>query len=127
MKISKFKRGDLVRTKGASEAKVTKVWYSAGVPKIDIEYPSSKLTSTFDEDELTLLHQDLEGIEDMPKVLGSKCPKCGTPWTKTKFGFKEWLDCKPCEKTAEQLVKEDREGSKQDDFGTYGLKNWGGL
>lgn len=33
-----------------------------------------------------------------------KCPVCDTKWTKTSFGAKVWYDCKPCGKTAEDIV-----------------------
>ena len=33
-----------------------------------------------------------------------KCPVCDTTWTKTNFGAKTWYDCKPCRKTAEDIV-----------------------
>lgn len=33
-----------------------------------------------------------------------KCPVCDTTWTKTNFGAKTWYDCKPCGKTAEDIV-----------------------
>lgn len=32
------------------------------------------------------------------------CPVCNTTWTKTNFGTKTWYDCKPCGKTAEDIV-----------------------
>lgn len=32
------------------------------------------------------------------------CPVCNTKWTKTNFGAKTWYDCKPCKKTAEDIV-----------------------
>lgn len=33
-----------------------------------------------------------------------KCPVCDTNWTKTNFGARTWYDCKPCGKTAEDIV-----------------------
>lgn len=35
------------------------------------------------------------------------CPVCETPWTILKFGKNVWYDCKPCNKTKEQIDKED--------------------
>lgn len=35
------------------------------------------------------------------------CPICETPWTILKFGKNVWYDCKPCNKTREQIEKED--------------------
>lgn len=38
------------------------------------------------------------------KPKDEKCPVCNTKWTKTAFGAKVWYDCKPCGKTAEDII-----------------------
>ena len=40
--------------------------------------------------------------EFKPKT--DKCPICDTKWTVTSFGANVWYDCKPCGKTAEDIV-----------------------
>jgi hypothetical protein len=35
------------------------------------------------------------------------CPICEIPWTVTKFERQIWYDCKKCNKTKEQIMKED--------------------
>jgi hypothetical protein len=45
----------------------------------------------------------LEKMADF-KPETEKCPVCDTKWTKTSFGAKTWYDCKPCGKTAEDIV-----------------------
>lgn len=54
-----------------------------------------------------------------------KCPICDTKWTKTTFGAKVWYDCKPCNKTAEDIVvlkKSSPSGTKEYRLGS--LEEW---
>ena len=54
-----------------------------------------------------------------------KCPICDTTWTKTSFGANVWYDCKPCNKTAEDIVvlkKSSSSGTKEFRLGE--LQDW---
>jgi tRNA(Ile2) C34 agmatinyltransferase TiaS len=120
MHICKFKRGDIVITLANTKGKVIDIKYNKGIPKIRIEYLKSKIKTIFREDELTLHHECLEGLEKRVEVTTDKCPVCGTAWTETRFGFSEWKDCLKCGKRAEDLMdKKSVDKTDEIDYSEY--------
>lgn len=109
-------KGDKVIHYGR-KAVVTSVYINRmGFRICEIEYDDfTNGSPLYDE----VLSQDLTIIDDEPPPFTSQkrskkywvnsekaCPYCETPWTITKFVNQVWYDCKPCNKTKEEIDKE---------------------
>lgn len=113
MKYPKFRRGDIVKTKFSSKARILR-WFkdSLGRDRYEIQYIESKVKIEVCEDDLEFYTDDLK-ISPKNTSYGDQCPKCSTPWTITYIGAKKCYDCIPCKKKAEDLCSY---------FGTHGTK-----
>lgn len=60
------------------------------------------------------------------KPKDKECPVCNTEWTKTNFGAKTWYDCKPCGKTAEDIVvvKSAKKSGDSKEYKLSDLESW---
>jgi len=129
-RFGKFKRGDRIKTTYGSIGKILDVFKENGIQKYHVESDSG-MRSDYKEDELKFHHADIEsGSPVSAEHIGDKCPKCSTPWTITRFGAKNWKDCTPCGKTAEDLLDNNTKWSKKDvdndlDAWYDVLRDWG--
>lgn len=49
---------------------------------------------------------ETELLSNNKTTTDSECPICGTKWTVVKFNMHTWKDCKKCQKTSEDIMKE---------------------
>ena len=126
--FSKFKRGDMVKNTADRPGKVLNTYKQDGEFMIHVQMDSGFRTDYLESD-LKFYHKDIEHNKKIaPEHIGDKCPKCNTPWTKTRFGTRNWKDCLPCGKTAEDLLdKNTREEISFDDSGGWDdlMADWG--
>jgi len=107
-------KGDRVTHYGR-KAVVTSVHFNyRGDRMCEIEYEDFSQGSFYD----VTLSDDLIMIKNEPPPFNKKsvrkswvnsdkfCQICETKWTVTKFGNNTWYDCKVCNKTKEQIMKE---------------------
>jgi hypothetical protein len=121
--FSKFKRSDRIKTKNGSVGTVLNTYRQDGKFMIHVESDSGMRTD-YKEEELTFYHEDIESIKSVaPEHIGDKCPICQTPWTITRFGVKNWKDCKPCGKTAEDLLDRNTQHVSKKDA-TYDMEDY---
>lgn len=113
----KFKTGDRVITLGNSRGTVKKVRGTKVTVKLDTSI-SSELD--YEESDLKFLTEDYSEEKKLTEEqVGTNCPKCKTPWTKTKFGSSVWYDCLVCKDKAENLVTIKTENKKENNSSGY--------
>jgi len=122
--FSKFKRGDKVENKYGGKFKVLNTFKINGKFMIQVESDSGMRTD-YKEEDLKFYHADIaEKSYVAPEHIGEKCPVCSTPWTITNFGAKAWKDCKPCGKTAEDLLDRSSERSSSSSSDYESTDDW---
>jgi hypothetical protein len=107
-------KGDRVSYNGR-KAVVTSVHFNYRGERIcEIEYEDFTQGSFYDE----VLSDSLTSLVNEPPTIKKRssrkswidsdkfCQICETKWTITKFGNNTWYDCKVCNKTKEQIMKE---------------------
>ena len=113
--FSKFKRDDSVANNYGGKFKVLNTYRIEGKFMIQVESDSGMRTD-YKEEDLKFYHADIaEKSYVAPEHIGEKCPVCSTPWTITKFGTNNWKDCKPCGKTAEDLLDKSTKWNSSND------------
>ena len=101
----KFKRGDIVETTYGTVGSV--IITNKTKDSFDVRIKCTDgTTMTFDEGNLKFHNKELKRNTIKFEDLGDECPVCSTEFKVTRFGAKEWKDCLPCKKTAEDIVKE---------------------
>jgi hypothetical protein len=107
-------KGDRVEHYGR-KAIVKSVYYNGRGEKIcEIEYEDFSKGPFYDEvlsDSLKVIPQENKSSGKSTKKfwidIDKACQYCSTPWKVTKFGNNVWYDCVKCNKTKEQVMKED--------------------
>jgi hypothetical protein len=94
---ARFKYGDKVKIR-SHEAKVISARKTASGGYI--------YTVRFDDPNLIPPEMDYAENQLYNRGSDSHCPACNTEWTVVKFNMKVWKDCKKCNKTSEQIIKE---------------------
>jgi len=98
--IPKFKYGDKVRVISYDGKVISIRKDSTNGYVYKIRFDNSSLIPP--EMEFT----EMELSSDNKASIDSECPICHTKWTVVKFNMHVWKDCKQCQKTSEDIIKE---------------------
>ena len=124
--FSKFKRNDRVKNSNGRKGKVLDTYRQDGEFMIHVEMDSG-FRQDYKESDIQFYHKDIENKKRVADdYIGDKCPKCSTPWTLTRFGAKQWKDCLPCGKTAEDLLDKNTQVDTDKEMQDL-LDEWNGM